>query len=350
MKKTISNNSYSNLVSKLKKEMTKGLLQAQRAYDKEKIITYWNIGKMIHNHFLKNKVQADFGKQIYKNLSTDLNITETLLYQMTAFYKTYPVLKASNTLKWSHYRLLAYVKDNKLRKELEQKVSTDKLSNRNLAVLVKDFRTWFPPSEKKAQIKGSTKLKTTRGKLYHYQMFKTRFSKNYLIDCGFNIFRETDFSRFPASSSGGSAFGGKSIFAESIKSKETYSYKPSNVKKQYMYAYIAHIDKIIDGDTIWFQIDLGFNTWTRQNLRFMGIEAEALGTKEGKNAFEYVKAVLKGLPFVIIKSYWKGKFGRYLTDIYYLPNEDDPQVVMEKGYFLNQEMLDKGLVTPLSFD
>lgn len=110
-----------------------------------------------------------------------------------------------------------------------------------------------------------------------------------------------------------------------------------------MYAYKAYVDTVIDGDTIWFQVDLGFNTWTRQSLRFMGVEAQPKGTKEGKEAFEYVKAVLKGLPFVIIKSYWKEKFGRYLTDIFYLHGEDDPNVVMEQGNFLNQELLDKNL-------
>lgn len=338
MTKAISKSSYSNLVSKLKREMTKGLLRAQRAYDKERVITYWNVGKMINNHFSKNNIDGIRGKQICKNLSSDLNIAETLLYQMTAFYKAYPVLKPSDTLKWSHYRLLSYVKDKEKRKKLEYKVSTEHLSKRNLEVLIKDFKTWFPPKEKKPQIQQSIKLKSTRGKLYHYHMFKTRFSENYLIDCGFSIFRETNLKSF------------RGLVAESVKSDDSYSYKPSNVKSKYMYAYKAYVDKVIDGDTIWFQIDLGFNTWTRQSLRFMGVEAQPLETKQGRDTFEYVKAVLKGLPFVIIKSYWKGKFGRYLTDIFYLHGENDPNVVMEKGNFLNQELLDKGLVTPLSFD
>ena len=38
------------------------------------------------------------------------------------------------------------------------------------------------------------------------------------------------------------------------------------------------------------------------------------------------------------------KNDRYLTDIFYIHDEDDLQRIAEEGIFLNQELLDKGLV------
>ncbi len=58
---------------------------------------------------------------------------------------------------------------------------------------------------------------------------------------------------------------------------------------------------------------------------------------------QYLKDLLKDIPFIIIKSYYRGKFDRFLCDIFYMKDELDPQVILEKGGFLNQKLLDKGL-------
>jgi endonuclease YncB( thermonuclease family) len=49
------------------------------------------------------------------------------------------------------------------------------------------------------------------------------------------------------------------------------------------------------------------------------------------------------LPFIIIKSHGRDKYGRYLADIFYLKGEKDPQAVLNKGIFLNQQLLDENL-------
>ena len=36
-------------------------------------------------------------------------------------------------------------------------------------------------------------------------------------------------------------------------------------------------------------------------------------------------------------------YGRFLADVFYLPGEDDAEVVLAKGHYLNQELLDEGL-------
>jgi len=52
-----------------------------------------------------------------------------------------------------------------------------------------------------------------------------------------------------------------------------------------------------------------------------------------------VKTILNGLPFGVVKSHGRDKFGRYLMDVFYLKDEGNLQKVLEKGVFLNQELL-----------
>ena len=153
----ISEASYSKLLKHIKKEIAEGLSLAQRAYDKEKIIAYWKIGQSISKHLLKNKDRADYGKKLYKRLSGDLSIGERLLYQMSQFYNTYPNLKPSKNLKWSHYRLLTSVKDEEKRNILESKVSDDNWSKRALENFIKEEKEQdVKPEKPHVKKKGKT--------------------------------------------------------------------------------------------------------------------------------------------------------------------------------------------------
>jgi len=103
------------------------------------------------------------------------------------------------------------------------------------------------------------------------------------------------------------------------------------------------VERITDADTIWVHIDLGFKSWSRQKIRFRGIDAPEVSTKKGQKAKEFVEAALSQAPFVVIKTYYPDKYGRYLSDIFYMQNEDEPQNVLKQGIFLNQQLLDLGL-------
>ena len=39
-----------------------------------------------------------------------------------------------------------------------------------------------------------------------------------------------------------------------------------------MYKYKAKLVRVVDGDTADVMIDLGFNVWTKQRLRFKGVD------------------------------------------------------------------------------
>jgi micrococcal nuclease len=88
-----------------------------------------------------------------------------------------------------------------------------------------------------------------------------------------------------------------------------------------MYTYKISPLKVVDGDTIDADIDLGFDIKVKKRIRFMGINAPESRTKDleekakGLAAKDRVKALLDGCENVQLKSHGVGKFGRCLGEI-----------------------------------
>jgi len=285
---------------------------------------------------------AGYGTQLYKNLSRDLGLGERLLYQVTQFYYAYPDFTPLQHLRWSHYRLLTTIKDGKQRTILEAKAAHDRWSKRALETFLKgDKGGNEPPKPPKPK-----KLSLYKGKLYTYGIFKAAYADNLLIDCGFNIYHESEVASFPATKakkSGGSAVGGKVTIVETVKTPNGFDLVASTATYKDLYTYKAYVVEIVDGDTLWLNVDCGFKVWSRQKIRLRGINAPEAATPKGIQAAKFVTNALKGLPFVVIKSHGRDKYDRYLMDIFYLKDEADPKVVLDKGAFLNQVLLDAGL-------
>ena len=110
-----------------------------------------------------------------------------------------------------------------------------------------------------------------------------------------------------------------------------------------LYTYNGILKEVIDGDTLWVDLDLGFNNWTCQKLRFKSINAAKLGTETGIKAKKFIENKLQPCEFIIVKTYYRDKYNRYLADIFYNKNEKNIFKVAEKGTFLNQQLIDKGL-------
>ena len=88
-----------------------------------------------------------------------------------------------------------------------------------------------------------------------------------------------------------------------------------------MYTYKISPLKVVDGDTIDAEIDLGFDIKVKKRIRFMGINAPKSRTKDleekarGLAAKDRVKALLEGCDNIQLKSHGIGKFGRCLGEI-----------------------------------
>ena len=89
-----------------------------------------------------------------------------------------------------------------------------------------------------------------------------------------------------------------------------------------MYTYKISLLKVVDGDTIDAEIDLGFDIKVKKRVRFMGINAPESRTKDleekarGLAAKDRVKQLLEGCKNITLKSHGVGKFGRCLGELH----------------------------------
>ena len=88
-----------------------------------------------------------------------------------------------------------------------------------------------------------------------------------------------------------------------------------------MYTYKITVDRVVDGDTIDANIDLGFDVSVKKRIRFMGINAPESRTRnaeekvKGLAAKERVKGLLEDAETITVKSHGVGKFGRCLGEL-----------------------------------
>lgn len=118
-----------------------------------------------------------------------------------------------------------------------------------------------------------------------------------------------------------------------------------------MYEYRAKILRVVDGDTVDVDIDLGFGVWMhKERVRMMGIDTPESRTRDkvekkfGLASKEYVKAYLPIGSMQILKTEIdksgedkKGKFGRILGDFLVYDSEQDAQrklteIMIDQGY------------------
>tara|TARA_B100001093_G_C26662049_1_gene942269 strand:- start:202 stop:603 length:402 start_codon:yes stop_codon:yes gene_type:complete len=90
-----------------------------------------------------------------------------------------------------------------------------------------------------------------------------------------------------------------------------------------MHEYRCEIVKIVDGDTIDVAVDLGFDTWIRGSggrIRLYGVDTPESRTRDKKEkqyglaAKSFVEQFFEGAEEIILKTWEKGKYGRYLGD------------------------------------
>lgn len=84
-----------------------------------------------------------------------------------------------------------------------------------------------------------------------------------------------------------------------------------------LYNYEAKVVKVIDGDTIDFDVSLGFDVTRRIRTRLKGINAPEVSTAEGREARDWLRKNLPvGQPVLITTSKYPGdKYGRWLATV-----------------------------------
>ena len=109
-----------------------------------------------------------------------------------------------------------------------------------------------------------------------------------------------------------------------------------------MYKYKVHVTRIVDGDTVDVDIDLGFGMiYKKQRVRMMGIDTPESRTRDLEEKF-YGKAskanlvkMLDGQEIQMV-SHDKGKFGRILGELF----------IGNSSYSINQQQIDEYHAVP----
>lgn len=111
--------------------------------------------------------------------------------------------------------------------------------------------------------------------------------------------------------------------------------------KQALYHYKCKVLRVIDGDSIEVDVDLGFSTWKKVTLRLSDIDAAEVRTKDleekqiGLEATEFLKNKLfENNPegFIYIQSNSVDAFGRSLARVFTENGDNVNLILFESGF------------------
>jgi endonuclease YncB( thermonuclease family) len=237
---------------------------------------------------------------------------------MRRFYLHHRIQEPATELSWSQHVELLPVTNEADKQRLERRIIRQNLSRRQIRqevrLIEKDKHppaqdntpVILPPPSREPPLQcfaliGPDRVDCSKSKV--------------MVDCGFNIWRE--IRRQDATGHG----------------------NPS-------YTYPAQVESVIDGDTLWVIVDCGDRILTRQKLRLHLVDTPERGIPDGDRATRFVKRVIRKGQDIVICTHHYDKYTRYLADVFYLPDVNDPQVIYAQGTYLNQQLLDKGLAQP----
>ncbi|MFA5167932.1 MAG: DUF1016 N-terminal domain-containing protein [Candidatus Omnitrophota bacterium] len=288
---------YDQLLSAVREMKSESRVRVEKAVEQERVREAWEIGRLIDAHVLQHKERADYAKQVLPRLAGDLGMSERELYYMLKFYRAYPILPSTAELSWGHYRELLSVNDPKERETVASEAVKNKWSEKETREAVRKVKARAGEKATPAEI-----LTAQPGKPYTYRVVLARTGGPYAgelaVDLGFSNyvrlaevvedtspFKEGDVLEF-------SEEEGEVRLLNESPSTETSAGKRGTSPESLLYTYRTYVHRVLDGDTIEAVVDLGFGITTMQTLRFRGIDAPEIATRDGMEAKEFVESVI----------------------------------------------------------
>ncbi len=110
------------LLTQIKEIVSNAKHRAIRSVNSERVLMYWQIGKVIFEEEQQGKDRATYGTFLIKSISAELQpllgsgFTSRQLYRYVQFYKTFPIVSALRTqFYWSHYKSLIVISNKEKR-------------------------------------------------------------------------------------------------------------------------------------------------------------------------------------------------------------------------------------------
>jgi endonuclease YncB( thermonuclease family) len=321
--------SFATLTKQVAAEIEAGRINIKAAASYEKTISYWKIGRLIAGHIQSvGDGKPNYGEYVFAHLSTDLGIGKRSLYFAVQFFRTYPdVDETARLISWSHYRLLLTVKDDRRRREYERILVDKRMSVQEFAALVRGGRGLINSPGSEIPVQPGT-----------FGLYRVKTVGDHtLLDLGFHCYSDV------AGDTLDDYLDGQLIQVTRPRKNPVFS--PVGSDPAGLYTYRALVKKVVDGDTLSVHVELGLGVWRTEILRLRDINAPELTSEAGKRAASVIESALKDCRYIVIKTYRRDMYARYVADVRYLPGSEDGAEIMEQGRFLNQELLDAGLVS-----
>ncbi len=361
----VATDDYGTLKAELARLLHEGKFRDEPAVAEQTLRTYHAIGRVLDEHLLSRGDRAGYGDRTITRLAGDVGISRASLYQALALFRFRPKFQALGILGWTHYCALLRLPTEAERWEYEAKAQRNGWSLRELEEQIRGRQTpAYPhagagsgPREVRESSGAQPALSALKGELYTYRVVGSDTRPR--LDLGFGIQMACPRDE---------AIGCRDGDCATIERTAGGGYRARAVKGRQaaFYSYRARVLDVIDGDTVWLDIDCGFDVWTRQKVRLRGIDTPELGTPDGQRAKDFAVQALSGLPVVAVTTTKPDKYDRYLADIFFKAGSrrgaeiagekqksgteegHDAEAVLRSGRFLNRELVKAGLATRFS--
>jgi endonuclease YncB( thermonuclease family) len=305
--------------SDLRREVKRILFEGRRALETLKIRTYWQAGTLILSHLHGREAKSDYGQRVIIRLARDLAFEKTFLYRILKFARAFPNGATWHHLTWSHYKALLGVENPNQRKRLHKDARDEKWSVLTLTDEIKKIRVVSQGGKNESQLLAEPKRET--GRAFQVRVYQDHLAGRQIkvLDLGFHVylfFGARKLNPFPTGSI--------------VRWNETEQKFEPESRKSLLYTYKGTVERVVDGDTLRVQIDLGFKNMVRQYLRFAHINTAEIKTKPGQRARNFVKRTLGQTTEVEFRSNRRDKYDRYLSDVW------------AGGQYLNNALLREG--------
>ena len=321
----------------LRERVRQTLFLGQQRIEQEKVQTYWETGRLINEHIRIHNGRAEHGRALLLKLSGDLEIDESVLRRAAEFHRQFPIRarghEFNERLRWSHYRALLPIKDDRKRLTLAERAGRHEWNAEELRHEIKKLNARSRKLKNAGDTRPPELLTPVKGSVYTYRLIRPERphpGKTELrIDVGFSNYKE-------ASMKGAASLKAGDIAVSEWVEGDTYRLtKAPDKTAASLFTYYAYIERVVDADTLFVQVDLGFGWTTRQYLRLRGIDAPEVDTPEGKRAKRFVESELSKVSYVTITSTRSDKYDRYLADVFYK--------IKSGEQFLNNRLLEERL-------
>ncbi len=319
---------------------------------REVALFYWQAGRWIVEIEQDGASRAQYGSGLLQQVSEDLTrlcgpgFSKRNLERMRRLYLTRQKTTAPSQLTWTQQVELLPIRDEKIRARIEKRVLKDGLGSREIRRLVQKETGYEKPAPVLPPLVRPTDLKLGTCRYGEgdgdgtSNVTSPSPSPSVELDLGF-------FVSYPVTREEAATL--------------TITDAPS-------YTYAARIIRVVDGDTLYTRIYLGFGVKVTERVRLRGINTPELGTPEGERAKKFVQNLLPVGSLIVLKSHkcTTDPHGRFVEDVFYLgkdsspntlrprgeqqgtwaegtsPGGVTPEEIIESGEYLNQVLLDKG--------